>query len=504
MAIINNILQYTFKQKYARIDNFMRHPSATQEETLSSFIKKSADTEFGRSHDYSSIKSISDYQNKVPIQTYEDIKPYVNRLMNGEKNLIWPGKTEWFAKSSGTTADKSKFIPITREALHENHYKVASDLIAIYYRNNPNAALSKGKGLTLGGSHQIDKRSHYCYGDLSAILIENAYLLSNFFRAPAKNIALMHEWEKKVDAITQSTLNKRITSIVGVPSWMLVLLKHILQVTGKKNIHEIWPELELFIHGGVCFDPYRKQFQNLFPNANMHFMETYNASEGFFALQDRLNYNDMLLMLDSGVFFEFIPAERAHDTNPHAIPISDVQPGVNYAIVITTNAGLWRYLIGDTVEFSSVHPHRIKITGRTKLFINAFGEEIIIDNAEKALRLACEKTNAEITEYTAGPIYMNDNKHGAHEWLIEFVKEPNNLEIFIEVLDQALMSLNSDYEAKRYHNITLGRPVVKCISKGTFYKWFEKKGKLGGQNKIPRLYNSRKYVEELESIYNSL
>ncbi|MFP4059965.1 MAG: GH3 auxin-responsive promoter family protein [Bacteroidales bacterium] len=505
MPLLNSIVYWLNIKRAHQIELFKKYPSDVQHETLFKLLGKAKNTEWGEKYDYSSIPDIKTYQQRIPIQTYEDVSPFVQRLRNGEQNLIWPSEIKWFAKSSGTTSEKSKFIPVSKEALEDCHFRGGKDIIAIYTQNYPETSILKGKGLTLGGSHTINNFSNQSYyGDLSAILIENLPFWVEFIKTPRPEIALIPEWEEKIEKLSNITIKENVTNIAGVPSWTLVLIKYILEKTGKKNLLEVWPNLELFTHGGVSFDPYREQFRKLIPSDNMHYLETYNASEGFFAIQDDPAVNDMLLMLDLGIFYEFIPANRIHEDNPPSYTIGEVEKDVNYAMVISTNGGLWRYMIGDTVKFTSLFPHKIKITGRTKMFINAFGEEVIIDNAENALRMACEKTNAVINEYTAGPIYMDDNTKGAHEWLIEFEKEPDNPEAFTEALDKALMSLNSDYEAKRYKNFTLDPPRVVNLAKGTFYNWFNDKGKLGGQNKMPRLSNDRKYLDEVMEIHKRL
>lgn len=480
------------------IELFKKYPYNVQKDGLNKLISRALNTEWGKKYGYHEEMSIEEFQNTVPVQDYEQIKPWIERIKNGEQNLLWPSEIKWFAKSSGTTSDKSKYIPVSNESLEECHFRGARDVLAIYSSNYPNTGVLKGKSLTLGGSHQINNLNNYSfYGDLSAILIENMPFIATFIQTPSSDIALLSEWESKLEKITKHTITENVTVIIGVPSWMLVLLNYILDYSGKNNILEVWPNLELFTHGGVSFNPYKKSFQQIIPSSNMHYMETYNASEGFFAIQDNPETDDMLLMLDYGVFYEFIPMENINDPNPPVYTIKDVELHKNYAIVISTNTGLWRYIIGDTIVFTSLYPHKIKISGRTKHFINAFGEEIIIDNAEKALMIAAEKTGAIINEYTAAPVYMSSKSKGSHEWLIEFKTKPENLELFIDVLDNALKSLNSDYEAKRYKDLTLTAPIVKSIPEGTFYKWFEFKGKLGGQNKMPRLSNDRKYVEEI-------
>ncbi|PKP39824.1 MAG: hypothetical protein CVT98_00335 [Bacteroidetes bacterium HGW-Bacteroidetes-15] len=498
MSLIASIVGWFNTKRLHQIDLFRRFPLEVQEETLFKLIERAKTTQIGKDYNFNSIKSISDFQRLVPVIDYEGVKPFVERLRKGEQNLLWPAEIKWFAKSSGTTSDKSKFIPVSKDALEECHFRGGKDVLAIYADLYPDTNIFSGKGLTLGGSHQVDNFSNESYyGDLSAILIENVPWWVDFIRTPSQKVALIPEWEKKLEQLTQEALKENVTNIAGVPSWNLVMIKHILDFTGKNNLLEIWPNLELFTHGGVSFTPYREQFKKVIPSPNMHYLETYNASEGFFAIQDDPSRQDMLLMLDYGIFYEFIPVEQLGSPNPQVLTIADIKLNQNYAIVITTNSGLWRYLIGDTVTFTSTFPHKIKITGRTKHFINAFGEEVIIDNAEQALKVACEKTGALISEYTAAPIYMDENAKGAHEWLIEFEKEPSDLNFFTTVLDNALCSINSDYEAKRYKGITLSPPVVRSMKSGTFFKWMRERGKLGGQNKVPRLSNTREFIDGL-------
>lgn len=505
MAFLASIVSWLNVKRNFQIDLFKRYPSDVQQETFIKLIEKAKNTEFGLKYDFDSISSVKEFQERVPLFKYEDLKPYVERLMRGEQNILWPSEIKWFAKSSGTTSSKSKFIPVSKEALEDCHFRGGKDIMAIYTNNNPETRFLTGKGLTLGGSHQIANFSNDAfYGDLSAILIENLPFWANFIRTPSQEIALLSKWEEKLEKITKYTIKENVTSIAGVPSWNLVLIKFILEYTGKNNLLEIWPNLELFTHGGVSFTPYREQFQKLIPNPNMNYMETYNASEGFFAIQDDPKTNDMLLMLDYGIFYEFIPVEEIDNENPAVKLLDEIEIGKNYAIVITTNGGLWRYIIGDTIKFTSKYPFKIKISGRTKHYINAFGEEVIIDNAEKALKVACERTNSLVLEYTAAPVYMSDNQKGCHEWLIEFEKEPESMDYFTELLDHALISTNSDYEAKRYKNITLDPPIVRNMKHGVFHEWLKRKGKLGGQNKVPRLSNTREYVEELVVINNEL
>jgi hypothetical protein len=505
MPIIRSIVSWLSIKRTYQVDLFKNYPFDVQQEVFFKLLERAKATEWGVKHGFADMASIKQFQQRVPLQTYEEVKPYVERLRNGETDLLWPGEIKWFAKSSGTTNDKSKFIPVSKEALEDCHYRGGKDIVALYLQNFPETKMLKGKGLTLGGSHKLnnDAKQNY-YGDLSAILIQNLPFWADFIKTPNRETALMDEWEAKMEKIASETQNENVTSIAGVPSWMLVLIKYILEYTGKKNVLEIWPNLELFVHGGISFTPYKEQFRKLIPTNGMNYMETYNASEGFFAIQDDPCVSDMLLMLDLGVFFEFIPMDEFDQPNPRVLCIDEVEKGVNYALVISTNGGLWRYIIGDTVKFTSLFPHKICITGRTKHFINAFGEELIIDNAEKALDISCEKTHAQINDFTAAPIFMDENSQGAHEWIIEFEKLPNNLDYFAAVLDDALKSLNSDYEAKRYKDYTLKMPKLLAVKKGTFYTWLHERGKLGGQNKVPRLSNSRQYVEELKSIHDRL
>ena len=498
MQIINSLVNWLNIKRMYQIELFKKHPVDVQQEQLFKLINKAANTEWGQKHGFHSVDSVEKFQERVPISRYEDFKPYIDRLLKGETNVLWPGSIRWFAKSSGTTSDKSKFIPVSKEALENCHFRGGKDTLAIYFSNYPDSKLYSGKGLTLGGSQQINKINNKSfYGDLSAILIDNMPFWTYFVKAPRQDIALMAEWEEKLEKLSEATIRENITNINGVPSWMLVLLKHILKKTGKSNILEVWPNLELFVHGGVSFAPYQEQFRKIVPTDNMHYMEAYNASEGFFAIQDSPYRKDMLLMLDYGVFYEFVPMDELEKDHPRALTLGEVETDTNYAIVISTNGGLWRYMIGDTIRFTSTFPHKIKISGRTKHFINAFGEEVIIDNAENALKTACDKTGAIIKEYTAAPVYMGTESKGKHEWIVEFEKEPNDLEYFRHVLDNALQSINSDYEAKRYKDITLELPLLHQAKPGLFYQWMKKRGKLGGQNKVPRLSNDRKYIDDL-------
>ncbi len=498
MPLLNAVIKWINFKRYYQIELYREHPYEIQKETLLNLLRKARYTRWGEKYEYGKIRSLRDFQEAVPLQKYDDIRPYIERLREGESDLLWPGEAKWFAKSSGTTSDKSKFIPVTKEALEDCHLKGPKDVFAIYIHNNPDTKVLLGKSLVLGGSHQINNfNNNSFYGDLSAILIENVPFWTDFIRTPPAEIALIPDFEKKIERIIDTSLDQNVTSLAGVPSWYLVLLKRILEKTGKNNISEVWPNLEVFIHGGVNFEPYREQYKKLIPSEQMHYMETYNASEGFFAIQDDPETKDMLLMLDYGVYYEFIPMEEFDNEKPRVLTLEEVELYKNYALVISTNAGLWRYIIGDTIQFTSKKPYKLKITGRTKHFINAFGEEIIIDNAERALQAACNATGAIVNEYTAGPVFMGDDQKGAHQWIIEFDKSPADQNQFLKLLDDSLQSLNSDYEAKRYKNMTLEMPHLVVAPKGTFYNWMKKRGKIGGQNKIPRLSNNRKYLDQL-------
>lgn len=494
---INSIISWFLKKRKHQVELFLKYPIDVQNELLQKLLNTAKNTEFGKLHNFSSIKNHTDFTNNIPIQKYESIEPLIERCRKGEQNLFWPSAIKWFAKSSGTTNAKSKFIPVSDEALEGCHLKAGKDMLCLYINNNEETQMFTGKGLKLGGSTAIYEDNNSYFGDLSAIITENLPFWADFSSAPSQEVALMAEWETKMEAIIDETINENITSLVGVPSWMLVLLNRVLEKTGKNNILEVWPNLEVYFHGGVNFNPYREQYKKLIPKKDFKYYETYNASEGFFAIQDQNNSQELLLMLDYGIFYEFIPMNAYDGENSITIPLSEVKTDTNYAVVITTNGGLWRYLIGDTVKFTSLNPYRIKITGRTKHHINVFGEELIIENAEEALKIASEKTNANIRDYTVGPIFMNDNKSGGHEWIIEFSTPPENINTFTELLDNALKSINSDYEAKRYNNMTLSLPKVHLARKGLFYDWLSKKGKLGGQHKVPRLSNKRDFVEEL-------
>jgi hypothetical protein len=505
MPLINSLVTWLNNSRMEKIDHFKKNPVEVQQEALVNLLSSARNTEFGKKYGFDSIGSEDDFKGKVPVQSYEDIKPYVDRLRDGEADLLWPGEIKWFARSSGTTSDKSKFIPVSSEALEDCHFRGGRDALAIYTRNSPETNIFSGKGLTIGGSHQVNNYNNQSfYGDLSAILLENTPFWVSFIRTPNTKIALIDKWEEKLEKVYEATIYENVTNIAGVPSWNLVFLKYILEKTGKSNLLEIWPNLELFIHGGISFLPYREQFEKIIPSKNMNYLEVYNASEGFFSIQDDPSRDDMLLMLDYGIYYEFIRLDQLGQDHPVALSIGDVEVNTQYAMILSTNGGLWRYLIGDTIMFTSLYPHKIKITGRTRHYINAFGEELIVDNAENALKVASQTTRAIISEYTAGPVFMSDKTKGRHEWLIEFEKEPESMEHFVAALDNVLQALNSDYEAKRYKDITLDPPLVHSVKRGLFYQWLKEKNKLGGQNKVPRLANNRDYLDELLEINRRL
>ncbi|WP_149274776.1 GH3 auxin-responsive promoter family protein [Pareuzebyella sediminis] len=497
IPLFNSIASWLLKKRYHQIELFLKYPAEVQEEVLFQLLEIAEDTEYGKKYDFTSIESYEAFRQRMPIVSYEEIEGDIERTRRGEQNVFWPTGIKWFAKSSGTTNAKSKFIPVSSEALEDCHYKSGKDLLCLYLNNNEDSQLFTGKSLRLGGSKELYEDNGSFFGDLSAILIDNMPLWAEFSSTPSSKVSLMSEWESKLRAIIKESTQENVTSLAGVPSWMLVLLNNVIQETGKDNLFQIWENLEVYFHGGVSFSPYKEQYRKLLPRKNFRYYEIYNASEGFFAIQDRNNADDLLLMLDYGIFYEFVPMQDYGTEAQKAIPLWEVQLNINYAIIITTNSGLWRYKIGDTVRFTSIDPYRIKITGRTKHHINVFGEELIIENAEEALKNVCMKTGAQIKDYTAGPIFMAGAEKGGHEWIIEFRKPPEDVDYFTEFLDNALKSLNSDYEAKRYNNITLKLPKVHIARENLFYDWLKAKDKLGGQHKIPRLSNKRNYIEEL-------
>jgi len=494
----NSVFSWFIKKRLHEIEQFKKEPIETQNKQLKKLVEKAKNTSFGIEHDFSKIVDYSTFKKQVPLQDYTSLKPFIDQTIAGKQNILWPDEIKWFAKSSGTTTGKSKFIPVTKEAVEDCHYKGGKDLLGMYYHHHPETRLFNGKHLILGGSSQINYfNSNSYFGDLSAIIVKNLPWWCEWRRTPKREITLMEDWEEKLPKMVESTIKEDVMILAGVPSWTLVFLKKVLEYTGKKNIMEVWPNLELYMHGGVNFQPYKAQFEALIQSDNMNYVQTYNASEGFFAIQDRVKADDMLLMLDYGIFYEFIPLEELNKKNPKTIALESVEVGVNYAMVVTTNVGLWRYVIGDTIQFTSIQPHRIKVTGRTSHFLNTFGEEVIADNTDKAIEIACQKTNASVQEYTVAPIFMTNEQTGGHEWLIEFNQLPKSIQLFAQELDEALKTLNSDYEAKRTGDLSIAKPKINIAQQGTFYKWLKAKNKLGGQHKIPKLSNNRILLEEL-------
>ncbi len=500
IPLINSIASWVLKQRIHQIELFLKYPHEVQEELMMNLIRSSEETVIGQKYDFTSVKSYQTFAERVPISTYEDLEPMIELTRKGAQNVFWNTPIKWFAKSSGTTNAKSKFIPVSSEALENCHYKGSKDLLCMYLNNNENSEMFLGKSLRLGGSSQIYENNNTYFGDLSAILIENMPMWAEFSSTPSSKVSLMSEWETKLTHIINETKNENVTSFAGVPSWMLVLLNRIIAETGKENLMELWPNLEVYFHGGVSFEPYREQYKKLLPANNFKYYEIYNASEGFFAIQD-LNYsNDLLLMLDYGIFYEFIPMDTFGTENQKVVRLADVELFKNYAVVITTNAGLWRYLIGDTVRFTSLSPYRIRVSGRTKHHINVFGEELMVENTDMALAKTCLAMNCEIKDYTVAPVFMKGKEKGAHEWMVEFVKHPEDINQFQRILDENLQSLNSDYEAKRYNNMTLNPLTVNVARHNLFYDWLKENNKLGGQHKIPRLSNERDYLEQLKNM----
>lgn len=476
---------------------FLKYPHEVQKELLHQLIDKAKDTEIGRKYAFNELKNYTQFAARLPISSYEDVQPHIERSRKGENNILWPTPIKWFAQSSGTTNARSKYIPVSTESLENCHYAASKDLLCMYLNNNEDSQLFSGKGLRLGGSKELYENNGTVYGDLSAILIDNMPFWAEMSSTPTSDVSLLSDWEVKMQAIVNETIQTNVTSLAGVPSWMLVLLNNVLETTGKSNLFEVWPNLEVYFHGGVSFEPYLDQYKQILPKGSFKYYEIYNASEGFFAIQDQNDSKDLLLMLDYGIFYEFIPMDAYGTTDQRIIPLSEVEVDKNYAVVITTNAGLWRYKIGDTVRFTSTNPYRIRVSGRTKHHINVFGEELIIENTDIALGIAAKETQSEIVDYTAAPIFMKGKEKGAHEWIIEFKNPPQNLEDFNAKLDNALRSVNSDYDAKRFNNTTLNAPVVHSARQDLFYDWLKVNNKLGGQHKIPRLSNKRDFVEEL-------
>jgi len=493
---ITCIARNLFIPRWRELERHQTQGEQLQREVLKRLLERAKDTDFGRKHLFSATKSYADFVRNTPLSSYEELKGDIDRMRRGETDLLWPGRVKWYAKSSGTTNDKSKFIPVSAEGLKRLHYRGGTDVVAIYLRNNPKSRMFDGRGLILGGSHAPNYNlPGSLVGDLSAILIENINPLVNLIRVPSKKTALLSDFEIKRDRIAREAMTKNVTNISGVPSWMLSVLNRVMELSGKTHLEEVWPNIEVFFHGGVAFTPYREQYEQLITSPLMHYMETYNASEGFFGIQDDPQDKSMLLMLDYDCFYEFIPVERL--SQPDAVPLWAVEPGKNYAMVISTSCGLWRYMIGDTIRFTSTNPYKFVISGRTKSFINAFGEELIVDNAEQGLAYACEKTGAQVLEYTAAPVFMDSRARCRHQWLIEFSTPPPDLAEFAAILDRKLQELNSDYEAKRYKDITLQPLEIVVARRDLFNDWLKSRGKLGGQHKVPRLSNSREHIDQL-------
>ena len=500
ISLFHSIASWALKKRITQIELFLKYPNETQQEVLFKLLNTAKNTEIGKKYNFISIKNYEDFKNRIPIVNYEQITKTIERCRQGEQNIFWPTTIKWFAKSSGTTNSKSKFIPVSNESLEDCHYKAGKDMLSLYLNNNKNSQLLVGKCLRLGGSGELYENNSSYFGDLSAIFIDNLPFWAELGSTPSNKVSLMSEWESKMEAIISETLNERVTSLAGMPSWMLVLLQNVLKRKKVKKISNVWPNIEVYFHGGVNFKPYKKQFENLFNDGKLKFYEIYNASEGFFAIQDKNNSSELLLMLDYGIFYEFIPMDSYNESMQNAIPLWEVKNDINYALVITTNAGLWRYLIGDTVKFTNLKPYKIKITGRTKHFINVFGEELIIENSEEAISITAKEFNVSVINYTVGPVFMKKKSKGCHEWLIEFKIPPENIEKFSDFLDKKIKELNSDYEAKRYKDMTLKKPLITIAKKNLFYKWMSSNNKLGGQNKIPRLSNQRNYIDALLKI----
>lgn len=499
MRILSPAISRLMRLRIDRIERFMEFPLETQEDVFHNLLSQAQYTEFGKKYDFGKVFKVQDYKKQVPLQDYESLKPYIHRIMAGEQRLLWNTPIKWFAKSSGTTSDKSKFIPVSQESLNDCHYRAGRDIFTLYYHNFPDSDLLTGKSLAIGGSHQVNQLNDTSfYGDLSAVMLQNLPFYGQLVKTPELSIALMAEWEEKIEQMAKVTMYENVTSILGVPTWTIVLIRRILELTGSRCITEVWPNLELYVHGGVSFVPYESQFAGLIQSPSMRYMETYNASEGFFATQDNVLHSEgLLLFLNHGIFYEFMPLEEYGKADPQTLQLNEVETGQQYALVISTNGGLWRYVLGDTIRFTSLYPFRIEVTGRTKFYINAFGEEVIVDNADRAIAEACRQTGSIVNDYTVAPVYFQKDSNGAHEWLIEFEVPPPDLNRFNDILDKMLQSINSDYEAKRYKSIALHKPVVHSLSQGTFNAWLKQKNKLGGQHKVPRLSNDRKYVDEI-------
>jgi hypothetical protein len=504
MKLLSPAISRLARLRLGAIEQWVTDPVAAQRDVLQHLMTQAQYTSFGRKHKLSNTFRLRDFKREMPIHTYEDLSPYIERMMAGEENLLWNTPIEWFAKSSGTTAGRSKFVPISQESLDENHFQASKDVLTLYYQHHPDSDLLTGKSLVIGGSHQVAQLNELVkFGDLSAVLMQNSPFWGHWLRTPELSIALLDEWETKIESLAQNTIGENVTSVGGVPTWTLVLFKRILAITGKASMAEVWPNLELYLHGGVSFTPYREQFEQLVGKP-INYLEMYNASEGFFAAQSAPADDGMLLYLNHGIFFEFMPIEEYGKDNPQTVGLSQVELRKNYAPVISTTGGLWRYLLGDTIQFTTRFPFRIKVTGRLKHYINAFGEEVIVDNADRAIADACRQTGAKVNDYTAAPVYFSEAQNGTHEWLIEFDELPPSLDQFAFLLDEALRKANSDYDAKRYRDIALGMPRVHALPKGVFTEWLRRQGKVGGQHKVPRLSNERGLVEALLAIWQQL
>ncbi len=501
MEVVNTFMTWIFKNRIGQIENFKKNPIEVQQEIFEDLIETAKRTEFGKKYDFKNIQSYKDFAMKVPVHDYEQMKPYIEKTMKGVQNVIWPTEIYWFSKSSGTTSSRSKYIPVSQESLEECHFKGGKDMLSLYVNNYPESKLFSGKSLGIGGSlsaNPLLPDGESRVGDISAVIMQNLPIWVRFARTPGLEVALMNDWEAKIEKMAYEIKDENVVNISGVPTWTIVLLQRVLELKKAKHILEVWPNLEVFFHGAVAFGPYKNLFKELIPSDKMRYMETYNASEGFFGIQDQKDSEELLLMLDYGIFYEFIPMEEWDNEDPKVIPLGEVEVGKNYAIVITTNGGLWRYKIGDTVKFTDIKPYRIKISGRTKHFINAFGEEVIVENAEKAIQVAAEETGSTITNFTAAPVYFEGSKSkGAHEWIIEFKNLPADKEKFAHLLDQTLREVNSDYDAKRFRDLALNAPKIHFVSEGIFAAWMKSRGKLGGQNKVPRLSNTREYIDDI-------
>lgn len=498
MSIVNALIAWYFKSRLQTVQDALDNAVAIQKRTLVELIERASQTSFGKEHQFSKIRDYADFASQVPIMDYDDIKPYVERMMKGEAHVLWPGVISWFAKSSGTTNDKSKFIPVSTETLESCHFEGGRDALTFYFKDHPHSKLFEGKGLLIGGSHSVSHlNAHAHFGDLSALLMKHMPMWVHLFKTPTAAVALMDDWEKKLEKMVEQTHAENVTNVSGVPTWTTVLFDRLLEKTGKSTMLEVWPNLELYIHGGVSFTPYRQQFQRYLPGDKVTYLETYNASEGFFGIQIQPHSTALSLMVHYGIFYEFIPLLGMGVEADKPVPLWEVITGQQYAVLISNNSGLWRYRLGDTICFDSVKPYTFHITGRTRLFINAFGEELMIDNADKAMDIACSKNQATLKDYTAAPIYLDDPENAGHEWLIEFEIPPADLQAFTLDLDAALKTLNSDYEAKRHKDIALKMPKIKVLPTHSFHKWLESKNKLGGQHKVPRLWNDRSIVDEM-------